>query len=74
MKVSYDDEADVAYLELSPEIPDGATEVAQGLILHTTATNEIVGIEILDASARFPLSSLYQYELVQTTPVARAQA
>ena len=74
MKVSYDDEADVAYLELSPEIPDGATEVAEGLVVHATTANEIVGIEILDASARFPLSSLYQYELVQTTPVSRPQA
>lgn len=73
MKVSHDEEVDVAYLELSEQLPDGATELAQGVVLHTTKTNEIVGIEILDASARFPLQTLYRYELLQGTARARAQ-
>ena len=65
MKVSYDDEVDVAYLELSDRVPDGAMELADGVILHTTKENEIVGIEIIDASARFPVQNLYRYELVE---------
>ena len=74
MKVSYDDEVDVAYLELSDSVPDGATELTEGVILHTTSTNEIVGIEILDASHRFPLGSLYRYELVEGRAAGRPHA
>jgi uncharacterized protein YuzE len=63
----------VAYLELSDRVPEGATELTEGVILHTTATNEIVGIEILDASARFPLQSLFRYELIEGGPARRVQ-
>ncbi len=65
MKVSYDQEVDVAYIQLSNHKPDGGVELANGVVLHTTATNEIVGIEILDAKTRINLGSLYQYELKQ---------
>ncbi len=63
MKISYDKEADAAYIQLSTKKPDGAVEVAEGAILHTTIKNEIVGIEILDASKKFPVKSLYKLEL-----------
>ncbi len=63
MKVSYDQEVDVAYIQLSSHKPDGGVELANGVVLHTTASDEIVGIEILDAKTRISLSSLYQYEL-----------
>ncbi len=65
MKVSYDQEVDVAYIQLSNHKPDGGVELANGVILHTTATEEIVGIEILNAKTRISLNSLYQYELKQ---------
>lgn len=63
MKISYDKEADAAYIGLSTKKPDGAVEIAEGAILHTTAANEIVGIEILDASKKFPVKNLYTLEL-----------
>ena len=63
MKVSYDQEVDVAYIQLSNHKPDGGVELANGVVLHTTATDEIVGIEILNAKTRISLNSLYQYEL-----------
>jgi uncharacterized protein YuzE len=62
MKVYYDRKADAVYLELSGEKPDGAVEISEGVNLDTTIDNRVVGIEILDASKRIPLSSLLSYE------------
>lgn len=63
MKVKYDKEADAAYIQLSSKRPDGGIEIDEGLIIHTTSENEIVGIEILDASKKFPIRNLYKLEL-----------
>lgn len=63
MKVEYDKEADAAYIQFSTKRPDGAVEMQEGVILHTTSNSEIVGIEILDASKKMPVKSLYRLEL-----------
>jgi len=63
MKVKYDKEVDAAYIQLSSKQPDGGIEIDEGLIIHTTSANEIVGIEILDASKKFPIRNLYKLEL-----------
>ncbi len=63
MKVKYDKKADAAYIQLSAKLPHGAIEVNEGVILHTTDKDEIVGIEILDASKRFPIRNLYKLEV-----------
>jgi uncharacterized protein YuzE len=62
MKISYDKEADAAYIRLSSKKPDGAIEISEGVILHTTPGNELTGIEILDASRKFPIKNLYNVE------------
>lgn len=63
MKVKYDKEADSAYIQLSSKKPDGGVEMAEGVIIHTTSKNEIVSIEILDASKKFPVKNLYKLEI-----------
>jgi uncharacterized protein YuzE len=63
MKVKYDKEADAAYIKLSSKRPQGAIEIDEGVIIHTAAKNEIVSIEILDASKKFPIRSLYKLEV-----------
>ncbi len=63
MKVKYDKKADAAYIQLSSKKPDGAVEIAEGVALHTTSKNEIVSIEILDASKKFPIKTLYKLDL-----------
>ncbi len=63
MKVEYDKEADAAYIQFSTKRPDGAVEIQEGVILHTTSNNEIAGIEILDVSKKMPVKSLYRLEL-----------
>ena len=66
MKVRYDKEVDAAYIQMSAKKPDGAVEIAEGVILHTTEKDEIVAIEILDAAKKFPIKTLYKLELSAT--------
>lgn len=63
MKVKYDEKADAAYIKLSSKRPQGAIEIDEGVILHTTAKNEIVSIEILNASKKIPIKSLFKLEV-----------
>jgi uncharacterized protein YuzE len=63
MKIRYDKEIDAAYIQMSSKKPDGAVELAEGVILHTTSRDEIVAIEILDAAKKFPIKTLYKLEL-----------
>lgn len=63
MKVRYDKKVDAAYIQMSSKKPDGAIEIAEGVVLHTTSRNEIVAIEILDATKKIPLKTLYRLEI-----------
>lgn len=63
MKVKYDRETDAAYIQLSSKKPDGAIEMAEGVIIHTSSKNEIIAIEILDAAKKIPIKTLYKLEL-----------
>jgi len=36
MKIRYDKQADVAYIQLSSKKPDGGVEILEGVVLHTT--------------------------------------
>ena len=67
MKVKYDKKADAAYIVLSSKKPDGAVEIAEGVALHTTSKDEIVSIEILDASKKFPIKTLYKLDLTSAS-------
>ena len=62
MKISYDEETDAAYIRLSEEIPSGVVEMAEGVNLDVTEDGKIIGIEILDATQKIPLQSLFSYE------------
>lgn len=59
----YDKEANAAYIQISSKKSDVAIEMAEGVILHTTSKNEIAAIEILDATQKFPIKTLYKLEL-----------
>ena len=63
MKVRYDKESDSAYIRMSSKKPEGAIEMAEGVILHTTSKNEIVAIEILEAAKKIPIRTLFKLEL-----------
>jgi uncharacterized protein YuzE len=70
VEVRYDKEVDAAYIELSSKKPDGAVEMAEGVILHTPSKNEIAAIEILDAAKKIPKKTLYKLEIA---PASLAQ-
>jgi len=62
MKIYYDQKVDAAYLQLSQETPAGVVEISEGVNLDLTEEGKIVGIEILNASEKFPLQSLFSCE------------
>lgn len=64
MKVRYDDEVDAAYIQLSSKRPKGAIETKEGVIVHVANRHEIVGIEILNASERFPIRNLHTLQFL----------
>lgn len=64
MKVKYDKETDILYIQLSAEPIDESDEQREGVILDFNATGKIVGIEILNASQRVPQPTKMEYELV----------
>ena len=67
MKVRYDKSVDAAFIRFSSKRPVGGVEIKEGVILHVTAKDEIVALEILDASERFPVRSLFKLEVLKPT-------
>ncbi len=67
MKIFYDKGSDSAYIELSEEKPTGVVEVSEGVNIDTTDNNKIVGIELLNASTKFPIDTLFRFEVEQVT-------
>ncbi len=64
MQVRYDKEVDAAYIQLSSKRPKGAIEIKQGIVLHVANKHELVGIEILKASERFPIRNLHTLQFL----------
>lgn len=64
MKVRYDKEVDAAYIQLSSKRPNEATESMQGVIMHFADEEQLVGIEILNASERFPIRNLHTLQFL----------
>ena len=63
MKVKYDKETDTIYITFSEEKIIESDEDKPGIILDYSATGNIVGIEILDASKHIPQPSKFEYEV-----------
>jgi uncharacterized protein YuzE len=63
LRIRYDAKHHIAYISFSRKKPDGAIEIDEGVVLDTTAENEIVGIEIFDATKRLPVKSLFELEV-----------
>lgn len=63
MKIYYDKKADAVYIELSKKKADGVIEIKEGVNLDVNETNQILGIEILDASKKLSLKSFKSYQV-----------
>ena len=53
-KVTYDAEANAAYIRFSPGPVTESEEVSAGIVLDYDAAGRIVGMEVLDARAHLP--------------------
>lgn len=49
--VTYDPEANAAYIRFSPEAVEESEEVSKGIVLDYDADGRIVGMEVMDARA-----------------------
>lgn len=65
MKIRYDKAVDAAFIQFSSKRPKGAIEIKQGIVLHVANKRELVGIEILDASERFPIRNLHTLQFLR---------
>jgi uncharacterized protein YuzE len=63
MRVQYDKEVDAIYIKLGNQKPEGVIELDAGVNLDTTSDDKIVGIEILHASRRMNIKTIFSYEL-----------
>ena len=66
MKLNVDQKADALYLRLDDSPIVESEEVSPGVVLDYNASNEVVGIEMLDLSKRTPNLNLsvLQFETV----------
>lgn len=63
MKVKYDREADVLYIQLSDAPIIESDEERKGIVLDYDDEGRIVGIEILNASKNLPQPTKVEYEV-----------
>jgi uncharacterized protein YuzE len=54
MKVHYDQKSDAVYIRLNDKRYVESDEISEGVIFDYDAKGKIIGIEILDASKKFP--------------------
>jgi len=66
MKVSYDKSVDAAYIQFTAQAPHSAIELEEGVILHVTDQDQIVALEILDASKHLPIDNLFSLEVAES--------
>lgn len=62
MKVKYDKETDTLYIRLSDVAIEESDEDKDGIILDYSATGQLVGIEVLNASKTAIEPSKVEYE------------
>jgi uncharacterized protein YuzE len=63
MKVKYDKEVDVIYINLTDLPVSESDEEKPGIILDYAKDGSIVGIEILNASKNLPQPNKFEYEV-----------
>lgn len=58
MKIEYSKKADALYVYFIEKYVSASKEVAEGIVLDFDENDQIIGIEILDASKRFGKSDI----------------
>jgi uncharacterized protein YuzE len=63
MRISYDTEADALYIRIGEGEFKENREVLPGIVLDIGENGELLGIEVLEASRRYPLSTLAHVDI-----------
>jgi uncharacterized protein YuzE len=63
MKVKYDKEVDILYIQFSEGIIRESDEEKPGIIIDFNPEGQIIGIEVLNASKRLPQPMKLEYEV-----------
>jgi len=63
MNIYYDKEVDAVYIKFGNKTPEGVNEISEGVNIDTTSEGNIVGIEILDASKKMDIKTIFSYKL-----------
>ena len=73
MRITYDPDADVLYIELRPATPDDSVDLEDGVTADLDADGHVIGIEFLDARERLGSEALATVALEQL-PLASLEA
>jgi uncharacterized protein YuzE len=63
MKVKYDQEVDILYIQFSEEKIGESDEDKPGIIIDYNESGNIIGIEVLNASKKIPQPMKFEYEV-----------
>lgn len=59
MKIEYDREVDALYIRLQQKYVARTVEIEEGLNLDLDENGKLIGLEILDATDRYPLADIF---------------
>jgi uncharacterized protein YuzE len=59
MKIEYDREVDALYVRLQEKYVARTVEIEEGLNLDLDDSGKLIGLEILDATERYPLADIF---------------
>ena len=75
MKITYDPEGDVRYIQLRGETPTDSADIEEGVTADLDEGGHIIGLEVLDASKRLSPKELvnmyYENPLLASMPRRR---
>ncbi len=63
MKIEYDREVDALYIRLQEKYVARTLEIEEGLNLDLDEDGKLIGLEVLDATERYPLADIFNISL-----------
>lgn len=63
MKIKYDKQTDILHIQLNNNAVSESGEDNKGVIVDYDNDNNVVGIEILNASLKLPQPNIVEYEM-----------
>jgi uncharacterized protein YuzE len=73
MKIEYDQEADALYIQFKEAPPEDNIDIEEGVTVDLDKEGHMIGLEVLDAAARFGMASLLKVS-IENMPLEKAPA